>query len=103
MWQGHLIRQTPGNASPRHPPPPRRVDPPTPDGFECFLQACIGLSRVEGTPPVGVVCGPRLARRQAHRLSHFDRGRVVPLARSQSSTSTAPQMAEACGLTRAMW
>jgi len=51
MWQGHLIRQIPGNASPRRPPSPRPVYTPTPDGFERFLRAYVGLSRHESTLP----------------------------------------------------
>jgi hypothetical protein len=51
MWQGHLIRQVPFKTSPRHLPRPHRVYSPTPDGFERFLRACVGLSRSEGTWP----------------------------------------------------
>jgi hypothetical protein len=50
MWQGHLIRQVSSHASPLYQPPPRRVYTPTPEGFERFLWACLGLSRCEGTP-----------------------------------------------------
>jgi hypothetical protein len=50
MWQGHLIRPVSSQASPLSQSPPRRVYTPTPDGFEHFLWACLGLSRGEGTP-----------------------------------------------------
>jgi hypothetical protein len=63
MWQGHLIRQAPGNASPRHPPPPRRVYLPTPDGFERFLREGVGLSRDESTLPCA--CSLRTQTRAA--------------------------------------
>jgi hypothetical protein len=49
MWQGHLIRQVPSQASPLSQPPPRRVYTPTPYGFERFLRECVGLSRNEST------------------------------------------------------
>jgi hypothetical protein len=50
MWQGHLIRPVSSQASPLSQPPSRRVSTPTPDGFERFLWACLGLARGEDTP-----------------------------------------------------
>jgi hypothetical protein len=51
MRQGPLILRAPFQAFPRNQPPPHRVCTPTPDGFERFLQDCVGLSCGEGLPP----------------------------------------------------
>ena len=50
MWPGHLILRAPVRTFPRYQPPLHRVWTPTPDGFERFLQACVGLARHEGLP-----------------------------------------------------
>jgi hypothetical protein len=47
MWQGHLIRPAPSETS-VYPPRGRRVYSPTPDGFERFLRACVGLPPAAG-------------------------------------------------------
>jgi hypothetical protein len=62
MWQGHLIRPASSHPFPHSQPPPHRVYTPTPDGFERFLQACLGLSRGEAPHPGGVVRGPSPVR-----------------------------------------
>jgi hypothetical protein len=51
MWPGPLIRRAPFQAFPLYQPPRCRVCTPTPDGFERFLRACVGLARDEGLPP----------------------------------------------------
>jgi hypothetical protein len=78
MWQGHLIRQAPSHASPLNQPLPRRVYTPTPDGFEHFLWACLGLSRGEDTPsrargPQAQPGSTRPQRLRSLEISHFDR------------------------------
>jgi len=47
MWQGHLIRPAPSVAS-SQPPRGRGVYTPTPEGFERFLRACVGLPPAAG-------------------------------------------------------
>jgi Beta/Gamma crystallin len=47
MWHGHLIRPASSAAS-FHPPQLRRAYTPTPNGFESFLRACVGLAPAVG-------------------------------------------------------
>ena len=47
MWHGHLIRPAPSAVS-SHPPHWGRVYTPTPDGYERFLRACVGLPPAAG-------------------------------------------------------
>ena len=47
MWQGHLILPA-SSAAASQPRRGRRVYTPTPDGFEHFLRACVGLAPVAG-------------------------------------------------------
>jgi hypothetical protein len=51
MRQGHLIPRVPFQTFPHHQPPLHGVWTPTPDGFERFLRACVGLTGDEGLPP----------------------------------------------------
>jgi hypothetical protein len=48
MWQGHLIRPAPSPVSLRDQPRLHRLYTPTPDGYERFLRACVGLSPAAG-------------------------------------------------------
>ena len=66
MWQGHLSRRAPCRTFPCYQPSLLRVWTPTPDGFERFLLACVGLSRDEGLPPLAR--GPQ-ARFDARRAA----------------------------------
>jgi hypothetical protein len=61
MRRAPRLRQAPSEASP-HQLPRYPVYTPTPDGFERFLWACVGLSRAEGAlrACVGQVSSPVL-------------------------------------------
>jgi hypothetical protein len=106
MWQGHLIRRALSKASPHYPPPPRWVYTPTPDGFERFLRACVGLL-VGGHFAPCAWCATQSGARRPPQLisrwiSHSDRDRGVPLTRPQRRASATPRVPEACGLTHAI-
>ena len=88
MWQGHLIRPVPSEASPLHQPPRRRVHTPTPDGLEPFLWASLVLSRARALGHAQCTARPGATHPQRLRsrgLSHFDRGLGLHGARPQIS------------------